>query len=219
MKKLISFFLQAVGLLTILSILLGGLGLCLAGYWLVLDEEPVKSDAIIVLGGSVARPLHAADLFHKGYAPVIYVGVPMIHDQTENLEKIDVRIVRDEERYKEILLKKKVPEKAITFFGSCHISTVEEAESLKRVIGDRPLRLLIVTSLYHTRRAKAIFRGIMPNSEICMVATPYEKFARKWWTEKKSALAVVLETAQPLFYHLGGAFRSTDTPLNKRPAV
>ncbi len=211
MRKLISVFLQGLGLITVLSVVLAGLGLYLMGYWLVVNEEPAKADAIVVLGGNFSRPLHAADLYDKGYARVIYVGRPKPHEQTANLEKLGVHLVRHEERYKEILLKKRVPEKAISFFGNGHISTVEEAESLKKVLGDRPVRLLLVTSPYHTRRAKAIFGDVLPNAEIRMVATPYESFTQRWWTERDSAISVVLETAQTLFYHLGGAFRSTDT--------
>ncbi len=214
-RRFVALFLQALGFLTILSVLLGGLGLCFAGYWLAAGEKPVKSDAIIVLSGGFSRPFYAADLYQKGYAPVIYVGRPEIYGQTENLEEIGISVVRPEERYKEILLKKNVPEKAITFFGNGYVSTVEEAESLKKVMGDGPVKLLVITSLYHTRRAKAIFGDVLPNAEICMVATPYEDFfKRKWWTDRDSAITVVLETAQTLYYHLGGAFRSTDPSPN-----
>lgn len=74
MKKSISLFLQALGLLNIISALLGGVVVCLSGYWIVVDEEPIKSDAIVVLGGGLSRPLYGADLYHQGYAPMIFVG-------------------------------------------------------------------------------------------------------------------------------------------------
>jgi hypothetical protein len=45
------------------------------------------------------------------------------------------------------------------------------------------------------------------------VATPYEDFVEKWWTDQTSAVNVVLETAKLIHYHLGGAFRSTDKPV------
>ncbi|MBW1742529.1 MAG: YdcF family protein, partial [Deltaproteobacteria bacterium] len=113
-------------------------------------------------------------------------------------------------RYKEILLKKGVPEEAISFFSQGHVSTVEEAESLRKDLGGKPTKLLVVTSPYHTRRAKAIFGDVLPNADIRVVATPYENFDPQWWTDKNSAIAVVLETVQTIYYHLGGAFRSTD---------
>jgi uncharacterized SAM-binding protein YcdF (DUF218 family) len=146
---------------------------------------------------------------------VIFVGKVRHNDQTANLEKIGVYLMRQEERYKEILIKKKVPESVIKFFGNGYISTVEEAESLKKALGGTVAKLLVVTSPYHTRRVKAIFEDVLPNREIRVVANPYEKFTRKWWTDRKSAINVVLETTKTLFYYLGGGFRSTDTASNQ----
>ena len=211
MRRLISFILQAIGLLAVLSVALAGLTLFLGGNWLVVNEEPVPSDAMVLLSGELSRPLYGADLYRLGYAPVIYVSRPKPYDQIPSLEALGIHLKRDEERYKEVLVKKRVPEKAIRFFSDGHISTVEEAESLRAVFGDRRVKLLVVTSPYHTRRAKAIFEDVMPNARICMVATPYEELTSRWWTDQKSAVNVLLETAKIVYYHLGGAFRSGDT--------
>jgi uncharacterized SAM-binding protein YcdF (DUF218 family) len=208
--RISSFVFQTLVFLGFLFILLGAVGLFFAGEWLVLDEQPTKSDAIVLLSGGMARPLYGADLYQSGYAPKVYVSRPVVDEQVLHVERLGIHIPRNEERYKQILLRKGVPEEAITFYSQGHVSTVEEAESLKKVIGNRPIKLLIVTSPYHTRRAKAIFSDIFPNAEIRVLATPYETFDRKWWTHKNSAIAVILETVQTLYYHLGGAFRSTD---------
>ena len=198
-------------------------GYFFAGEWLVLNEAPAKSDAIVLLSGGMARPLYGADLYQKGYAPLIYVSRPRVDEQVLHVEKLGIHIPRSEERYKEILLKKGVPEGAITFYSQGHVSTVEEAESLKKVVGDQPIKLLVVTSPYHTRRARAIFTDVLPNAEVRVVATPYESFDPQWWTDKHSAIAVILETVQTLYYHLGGAFRSTDLPVGagaqSRPSI
>jgi uncharacterized SAM-binding protein YcdF (DUF218 family) len=217
MGRLPSFIVQTLVFLAVLSILLVGVGILFAGEWLVLNEEPAKSDAIVLLSGGMARPLYGADLYHGGYAPVIYVSRPKPDEQVLHVERLGIHIPRNEERYKEILVKKGVPEEAIRFFSQGHVSTVEEAESLREALDGRPIKLLIVTSPYHTRRAKAIFEDVLPNAEIRVVATPYENFDPQWWTDKHSAMAVVLETVQTLYYHLGGAFRSTD--LSKPKAV
>jgi len=218
MRRFISFMLKAIGLFTVLAVLLGAVTIYLAANWLVVNDRPVASDAVVLLSGELSRPLYGADLYQKGYAPVIYVSRPRLYDQIPNLEKLGIHLKTDEEYYKEILLKKGVPERAIHFYSDRHVSTVEEAESLKKVLGDRPVRLLVVTSPLHTRRAKAIFEDVLPNAEIFMVATPYEDFATKWWTDQKSTYYVVLETAKTVFYYLGGAFRSTDSPAQIAPA-
>lgn len=210
MRRLIAFVLQTIGLLTLAFCLLVALTIHLGGGWLVLDEAPVESDAIVLLSGELSRPLYGADLYREGYAPLIYISRPRSYDQLPNLEKLGIHLKRDEELYKEILLKKRVPEKAIRFYGRGVVSTVEEVESLREVLGRTRVRLIVVTSPYHTRRAKAIFKDVMPNAQICMLATPYEAFDQKWWTDQKSAVNMVLETAKNIFYHLGGVFRSTD---------
>jgi uncharacterized SAM-binding protein YcdF (DUF218 family) len=217
MRRLFSFILQTLVFLVALTILLSVVGLFFAGEWLFLKESPAKSDAIVLLSGGMARPLYGADLYHNDYAPLIYVSRPKVDEQVIHVERLGIHIPRNEERYREILLLKRVPEDAISFFSHGHVSTVEEAESLKKVLGDKPVKLLLVTSPYHTRRAKAIFKDVLPDADIRVVATPYESFDPHWWTDKNSAIAVILETAQTLYYHLGGAFRSTD--LSKLKAI
>ncbi len=213
MRKSISIFLQVFGLLTVLSIVVGGLGLYFAEKWLLVNEEPVKSDFIIVQNGVPYRAIYAADLYNKGYAPVVYVGKAVVDPLLTLLQKeYGICTTLQEEVFKKILVKKNVPESVIQFFGNGHISTVEEAEALKRTIGDTPVKLLIVSSPFVSRRAAIIFNDVFPQAKICVVSNPYEEFKGKWWTDRTVATTVVLETIKSIFYKLGGAFRSTDTP-------
>jgi uncharacterized SAM-binding protein YcdF (DUF218 family) len=201
---------KVLGFFTCLSISGLTLGLYFAGSWLVVKQAPVKSDAMVLLSGDLSRPLYGADLYNEGYAPVIYVGRPKPYEQVPNVEKLGIHFPRNEELYQEILFKKKVPRKAVRLYGNQYVSTVEEAESLKEVIGDKPMKLLVVTSPYHLRRAQSVFEKTLPNAQIHVVASPYEKFVEKWWTDQTSAANVVLEAAKLVHYRLGGAFRSTD---------
>ena len=213
MKKSISIFFQVLGLLTCFTIVLGGLGLYFAEKWFSVNKEPVKSDFIVVQNGSAYRAIYGADLYNKGYAPMVYVGIQKVDPLSTILQKeYGISTTLPEEVCKKILVKKNVPENVIRFFGNGHISTVEEAEALKRTIGDRPVKLLIVSSPFGSRRAAMIFEDVFPQAKICVVSNPYQKITGKWWTDRKVAIKVVLETVKSLFYKLGGAFRSTDTP-------
>ena len=220
MRKLISIFFKVFGLLTALTIVLGGLGLYFAEKWLLVNEEPVKSDFIVVQNGTPYRAFYGADLYNEGYAPVVYVGKAVVYPIRKLLkEKYGICSPLQEEVYKTIMVKNNVPEKVIRFFGDGHISTVEEAEALKKTIGDRPVKLLIVSSPFVSRRASIIFSDVLPNAEICVVSNPYEKYTGKWWTDRTVATKVVLETVKTIFYKLGGAFRSTDTPSQAAVAL
>lgn len=207
-RRIVSYVLQTVGLLSLLVLLLGGIGLYFAGRWLVLDEAPAPADLIVLLGGDLSRPLHGADLYHRGYAKRIAVSRPAPHPQTENLRPLGLRLPRQDEEYREILRRKGVPASAIDVFGDANLSTVQEAETLREFLGGRPARLLIVTSPYHTRRVKVVFTRLLPRADIRVLASPYEEFPQRWWTHQGAAVGVVLETAKLLYYYLGGAFRA-----------
>lgn len=213
MRKSISIFFQVFGLLAVLTIVLGGLGLYFAEKWLLVNKEPVKSDFIVVQNGVTYRAFYGADLYNKGYAPVVYVGKAVVDPLLTILqEEFGICGMRQEEVFKKILVKKNVPESVIRFFGNGHISTVEEAEALKRTIGDRPVKLLVVSSPFTSRRTAMIFNDVFPQAKICVVSNPYEQFIGKWWTDRTVATTVVLETIKSIFYKLGGVFRSTDAP-------
>ena len=206
MKRIVSYVLQAVGLLSLLALLLGSIGLYFAGHWLVLDEGPAPADLIVLLGGDLSRPLYGADLYHRGYAKRIAVSRPAPQPQTENLRPLGIRLPRQDEQYREILQRKGVPAKAVSVFGEGNLSTVQEAETLAAFLGRQPARLLIVTSPYHTRRVKIVFTRLLPQAGIRVLASPYEEFPQQWWTDRNTAVNVVLETAKLLYYYLGGAF-------------
>lgn len=208
MKRIVSYVLQTVGLLSLLALLLGSIGLYFAGRWLVLDEAPAPADLIVLLAGDLSRPLYGADLYHRGYAKRIAVSRPVPQPQTENLRPLGIHLPRQDEQYREILQRKGVPAKAISVFGEGNLSTVQEAETLAALLGRQPARLLIVTSPYHTRRVKIVFTHLLPQADIRVLASPYEEFPQRWWTHQGAAVGVMLETTKLLYYYLGGAFRT-----------
>ncbi|HLD13378.1 MAG TPA: YdcF family protein [Burkholderiales bacterium] len=215
MKKIISRVLQVIGLLSLVALFLGSAGLYFAGRWLVLDETPAKADLIVLLGGDLSRPLYGADLYHRGYAKRIAVSRPAPPPQTENLRTLGMQLPRQDEQFREVLRRKRVPGNVISVFGDANLSTVQEAETLREFLGDRPVRLLIVTSPYHTRRVKIVFTRLLPRADIRVLASPYETYPQRWWTDQSAAVGTLLETAKLLYYYLGGAFRTSPPTATK----
>lgn len=209
--KIVSRALQIFGLLSLVLLLFGATCLYFAGRWLVLDETPVKADYLVLLGGDLSRPLYAADLYRQGYARRIVVSRPALPLQFDNMQRLGIRLPRQEEQYRGILLRKGVPASAIDLFGEANLSTVQEAETLRAYLGDRPARLLVVTSPYHTRRVKTVFTRVLPRAEVHVLASPYEEFPERWWTNQSAAVNVLLESAKLLYYTFGGAFRTPST--------
>jgi uncharacterized SAM-binding protein YcdF (DUF218 family) len=179
-----------------------------AVYWLKGDEKPVKSDAIIVLAGALTSTFYAADLYNSGYAPVVYISIPIREHGLKMLDDLGIFIPRAEDTYKQILLKKGVHEQNIHFFGQSSVSTVQEAEAASKLFRGDSCKIIIVTSPYHVRRATIIFKDTMKDCQFRVLGTTYEPCPEKWWTDQDAARNVLLETSKTVFYLFGGRFRS-----------
>jgi uncharacterized SAM-binding protein YcdF (DUF218 family) len=115
--------------------------------WLVVSVPMEHADALIVLGGEpLARPQEAARLYGEGMAPLVFVSG--IGDHGEN---------------RRILLHNGVPDTAIQVEPGS-FSTFTNALFLRPILRAAHVRTaMIVTSPFHTRRALATFRMMIPN--------------------------------------------------------
>ncbi len=172
--------------------------------WLRDADPPQRADAIIVLGDDLTRVLQGADLYRAGHAPRILLSAPARSPRALRLEREGLAWLWFEETGRTLLLRKDVPEAAIATFGKRLRTTVEEAQAIRALFPDGTPTLLVVTSPYHVRRARMIFRDALPHARVLMVASSYEPFPDRWWTERDAAPNVVLESAKLLFYLLGG---------------
>ena len=193
----VAFFVAAIG---------ATVGLGYAADWLRVGDQPQKSDAIVVLGGSFTRPFQAADLYRQGVARKVYVSVPAREAQYRLLDEAGVVFPREEEIVRQVLLKKGVPAGAIEFFGKDSISTAAEAQAVRALFAKGAPRLLVVTSPYHVRRARMAFTDALPAADIRVIASGYDPFPQSWWRDQNAARNVQLELAKITFYQLGGRF-------------
>ncbi|GFM32235.1 YdcF family protein [Desulfovibrio subterraneus] len=210
MMRWLNALLRLIGAVALVGLLMLGGGLLYAGHWLTSDDVPSVADAIVVLGGDYHRPAYAAELYRKGYAPLVYVSRVAYPPTATMLEKYGVTYPRQEDVYQRILITEGVPPEAIRLHGDKLLSTIEEAESIASRLGPGPGRLIVVTSPPHIRRAGKIFRDVMPGWTIMMTAIPDPPFPDPWWSTQASAREVLLELSKTAFYMFGGAFRSSD---------
>ena len=213
MRRLIGFVLQAVGALTLLGLLAIYALLAFAGKWMVVDEAPVTSDYILPLAGNGNRWIKAAELYNEGYAPVILASeaeIPPPSRLSELHRRMGFPKSTPDEYRARLLALLGAEDAPLEPFGHGHISTVEEAEALRDHLGGRKVSLLIVTSPYHARRAKMIFKDILPDCRITVVSSDEDTFGADWWKDQRSAQNLVMEFAKTMHYLAGGVFRSTD---------
>lgn len=159
-----------------------------ASFWIVQDRiEP--ADIIIVIGDddfTADRAKESAALFRAGWAPQILASGRMLRPYAS----IADYMARD-------LQSEGVPPSAILRFSHRADDTREEAEGL-RVLAEQKgwRRILLVTSNYHTRRARYIFRKVLPASVRLEVASaPDSEFdPATWWESRPARKRFFLET-------------------------
>jgi uncharacterized SAM-binding protein YcdF (DUF218 family) len=126
-----------------------------AGNFWVVDDPPVHSDAIVVLGDddySGDRAARAAELYRQGWAPTVVASGRMLRPYAgiAELEAHDLEADG-------------VPQSAILQFPQRAEDTREEAVALRGLVAQHAWHsVLVVTSNYHTRRAQFIFGRVLP---------------------------------------------------------
>jgi uncharacterized SAM-binding protein YcdF (DUF218 family) len=171
--------------------------------WLSEADAPQRAEAIIVLGDDLTRVLEGADLYRAGYAPRILLSTPERSPRRLTLEHAGLQVLWFEEAGRTLLLRRNVPDAAIATFGTRLHSTVEEARAIRTLFKDGSPTLLVVTSPYHVRRARIIFRDALPNARVLVVASHYEPYPDRWWTERHVAPQVALECLKLALYTVG----------------
>jgi uncharacterized SAM-binding protein YcdF (DUF218 family) len=197
-------------LLVFLALLALGLGACagvalLLAPWLSEDDVPVRSSAIAVLGGDPSRSLEAADLYHRGYAPRIFLSVSERDPRQHRLDSVGVIAPRDEDLMRLALVARGVPEGAISLLARNLENTAAEARALAAKLGSGET-LLVVTSPFHVRRARMVIRTVLPGERFRVIGSRYETLPVAWWRERESARNVVVEIAKLVFFLAGGSF-------------
>ncbi len=170
------------------------------GSFLVVKDKPVKADALIILMGNIPdRALEAFDLYKQGYARKIIIvmanryGIDFFREKGISLDG-QTTIT------KKALVGMGVPAEDIIILPGDAKSTQEEAEALRKYIAlHRQVdTVLLVSSSYHTRRAKLIFNNEMKKSgeRVTIVSCPskYTGFKENdWWKDRESSKIVFFE--------------------------
>jgi uncharacterized SAM-binding protein YcdF (DUF218 family) len=157
--------------------------------WIV--EDPLeRSDAIIVLSGDnfyADRATRAAELYRRGMAPVVVASGRRLRP----FAGIAELMVRD-------LSERGVPKDKIEAFAQDADNTREEAQALAQLAARKKWRnVIVVTSNYHTRRARYIFDRVFPSTvKVRVASAPDEDFdPEQWWQHRKSIKQLTREMA------------------------
>jgi len=166
--------------------------------WMV-NDPPVKADAIVVLGGGAQfRSFEAARLYHAGLAPtILLMNSELRATDSMGLTIPEVELVR------RILLTNAVPAAAIQIAGTNLTSTFEEAMAARqwsRASG--ATSLLIPTGSFHSRRVRWVFRKNLGDTVRITVTSIRPEECRDWWMDEKALLDFQNEFVKFVLYRL-----------------
>jgi uncharacterized SAM-binding protein YcdF (DUF218 family) len=151
----------------------------LAGHFWMIEDPVAHADAILVLGDDNFggdRTSRAAGLFRAGWAPQVVASGRMLRPYMTIADLIG----RDLEN-------RGVPAAAVIRFSQQASDTFDEAQDLRRLADEHGWhQVLVVTSNYHTRRARYIFRKVFPDRARIISAPDSDFDPDKWWTSRKS---------------------------------
>ena len=188
-----SYRLKLLGACLVLAagaILSRSLWLPVLGYALVHDDGPAKADIAVVLAGDYVghRIEKAAELIREGYVPAALISGPA---GFYGLHESDYAIA--------YALRQGFPAQWFVALPHSALSTAEEAGVVLAELRRRNVRsFLLVTSDYHTARARRIFlaaeRAMGGGPAMRTVAAPDEYFRPdSWWRNRQGQKTAFFE--------------------------
>lgn len=178
------------------------------GWWIDSGDEPAPADAIVVLSGAFNRAAYGGDLYARGLAPEVWISRARALWDDDFAREQGAPVPLEEAVSRDILARKGVPASRVRAYGRAIGGTLEEARALAAAADWRGRKVLVVTSRFHARRSRLIFRRALPGAEVRVCASPYEPFSRRWWRRKELALQAAQEVLKTAYYLAGGSFVS-----------
>jgi len=179
------------------------------GEFLVVDEPPVRSDAVVVLNTGLeyySRLIQAADLYRQGFANKVVINGNRKNDVLRELERQGFQACclwyEESVRILELL---GVPRKdVIAISVEEAYDTISEAREVgKALIVAGISSILVTTSKFHTRRARYIWKSLWSNKfNILTVAARSDMFSPNgWWKSGRQIRWVLAEYGAWLYYY------------------
>ncbi len=174
--------------------------LLIGAYRILVHDDPlVNSEAIVVLAGSHTgnRIKEAAKLYHDGHGKkIVFSGFELYPDtNTSTLMK-------------NYALKLGVPEKdIIAEISGGEVSTRGESVSNLEILKKNQIKnFILVTSAFHTRRAKLIYEktnSLLGHGFKCLVHPANDPLVPidEWWRMRTGQKAIFLEYVKSIAYY------------------
>jgi uncharacterized SAM-binding protein YcdF (DUF218 family) len=170
---------------------------------LIVNDQPHPADILFVLNGDFnTRPERAAELYSQGLVSRVVIA------RAEDSTAVKLGLIPNETDISVGVMKRLgVPAEKITILATAGgvTSTFDEARALHDYVEKSQIsRVIVVTSEFHSRRAKWIFTRELAGLPLAldMIAVPYATFNRTdWWTNENGLITLNNEYIKLIFYY------------------
>jgi uncharacterized SAM-binding protein YcdF (DUF218 family) len=159
--------------------------------FLVEDQAPQKSDFIVVISGgdTLARTKKGVELYKQAYAPKLLLSGDAADPQSPSNAKI----------MKRVAVANGVKEEDIVIEENSKDTRENATESILKLIQVGPeQQIILVTSPYHSHRARAEFEEAFKkqtiSAKVISVNAEDKNWSRFWWIKPKSLIIAFYET-------------------------
>jgi len=167
-----------------------------AGTALVVEDPLEHAYCAVVLGGKAPiRAMEAAKIYKAGWAREVWLTEGGLSADDVALTKLGVEQTPEYVTNRLVLERLGVPHSAIRVIKGRNNNTAEEVQTIARALSESASdRIILVTSNYHTRRVKTLWRTFNKKPEAVVRIAPDEAFdAKHWWRDAADASAVLHE--------------------------
>lgn len=197
-KRILTRVLVVVGLIFLMAIIF--LEPMLKGVYrvLVYEDPLVKAEAIVVLaGGNGSRMETAVRLYHEGYGKKLFFSGFRVYPETYTSGLM-----------KKYALKLGVPaDKIFTWIPDVEVSTRGESfANLELLKKNHIKKIILVTSAYHSRRAKLMYENAISSLEydiefsVYPAPDPYVP-SEGWWKLRTGQKGIFFEYIKSIAYY------------------
>jgi uncharacterized SAM-binding protein YcdF (DUF218 family) len=167
------------------------------GPWLVVNDPLERADCILVLGGHVPfRAMEAAALYHQQWAPEIWLTQFPQNREEAILSSMGIDLFLEFVVNRQVLEHENVPADRIWLIDEPSNDTFNELSNTHRRFRQRfpGGTIILVTSRFHARRVKVIWRRLAGGAErACVRTTDISLAPDKWFTDKGDVSQVAHE--------------------------
>jgi uncharacterized SAM-binding protein YcdF (DUF218 family) len=176
---------------------------------LVVHDETARADVIVVLSGAsdyLERTRYAAELWRQGVAPRIVLTNDDLRGGWDSGQQRNLYFV---EREATELRRAGVPDAQVEALPEPVASTYDEAVRVRAYVAEHRLSsIVVVTSAYHSRRARWTFRRMFRESGVHVAVAPVVTGAGQtppaysWWLTARGWRSVAPEYPKLVYYGL-----------------